>query len=61
MRYKSKWQNLGINQKERNKTYSKLRSKAKTILKIRYRKEYLKILKRLLERKYQELNLKVKK
>ena len=53
---KGKWKNLNINELERNKIYSRLRLKAYTILKKRHKKEYAKILDRLLFREYNNLN-----
>jgi hypothetical protein len=49
-KYKTKWSKIGINKIQRESIYSKLRSKAKTILKRRYKKEYLLILKKLIKR-----------
>lgn len=57
MIYKSKWFKIGISKKERNKTYSKLRLRANTILKHKHRKEYLKILKKLIKKEIRIIKL----
>ena len=57
--YKGKWKNLEVYNKERNNIYSKLRSKANTILKKRHKKEYLAILRGLNDDVFNEFKKKI--
>lgn len=50
-----KWVNIGMSKEDREKQYSKLRIKANTILKKRYKNEYSKILKMLLKKEFRKL------
>ena len=57
--YKGKWKDKGINKIQREAIYSKLRSKAKIILKNKYREEYLLILKDLKDKDLKKRKLKI--
>lgn len=51
-KYKSKWKLVGISNEKLRKLYSNSRIKANTILKNKHKKEYSKILKRLMTQEY---------
>ena len=53
----SKWNKLGIMKKDRNKIYSRLRLRAKLILKQRHIKEYKQILRKLYDDEYNILKI----
>ena len=53
----SKWILIGVSQEDREKIYQKLRMKAKTILKQKHEKEYLRILKSLIKEEINALKL----
>lgn len=62
-KYKSKWELIGINTKHLKKIYAQNRSRANTILKNKYKKEYSIILNKLMFKDYIKigLNKKIKK
>lgn len=51
----SKWNKIGLCNRDLRAIYQTLRMKAKTILKQKHEKEYKCILKRLLDEKYKEI------
>ena len=55
--YKGKWKKIGINKIQREAIYTNLRSKAKTILKNKHRKEYLIILRKLIKLKLKAITI----
>ena len=52
LKHKGKWKDIKIDKSERNKIYSRLRIKANTILKKKYKKEYNIILRKLLKKEF---------
>jgi len=57
MKYKSKWNLIGINKIKLKSIYSKNRIKAYTILKEKYKKEYSIILNNLMNKEYKKHSL----
>jgi len=58
--HKGKWKDINIGVLERNAIYQRLRSKANSILKRKYKKEYSKILKTLINKEVKKLKEKKK-
>jgi hypothetical protein len=50
-----KWVKIGMSKEDRESQYQRLRAKAKTILKNNHQKEYLNIIKNLLEKELKEI------
>lgn len=52
--YTSKWQIIGVERKDVKRIYQNIRQKSKTILINKHKKEYNKIMKKQLEKKFRE-------